>query len=58
MRAEFDDSLFDQDDLYANSSTRKRIGTGLGLRIARQVICAERRRLAAARLPGGSREVA
>jgi two-component system sensor histidine kinase/response regulator len=38
VRAEFDDSLFDQDDLYANSPIRKLVGTGLGLGIARQVV--------------------
>ncbi|HEX7265405.1 MAG TPA: ATP-binding protein [Candidatus Dormibacteraeota bacterium] len=38
VRAEFDDRLFGQDDLYANSPIRKLVGTGLGLGIARQVI--------------------
>ena len=38
VRAEFDDRLFDQDDLYANSPMRKLVGTGLGLGIARQVV--------------------
>jgi PAS domain S-box-containing protein len=38
VRAEFDDRLFDQDDLYANSPIRKLVGTGLGLGIARQVV--------------------
>jgi signal transduction histidine kinase len=36
--AEFDDRLFDQDDLYANSPIRKLVGTRLGLGIARQVV--------------------
>jgi PAS domain S-box-containing protein len=38
VRAEFDDRLFDHDDLYADSPIRKLVGTGLGLGIARQVI--------------------
>ena len=38
VRAEFDDALFDADDLYADSPMRKLVGTGLGLGIARQVI--------------------
>jgi signal transduction histidine kinase len=38
VRAEFDDRLFDADDLYANSPMRKLVGTGLGLGMARQVV--------------------
>ncbi|HXB04535.1 MAG TPA: PAS domain-containing sensor histidine kinase [Candidatus Angelobacter sp.] len=38
VRAEFDDRLFDHDDVYADSPIRKLVGTGLGLGIARQVI--------------------
>ena len=38
VRADFDDRLFDQDDVYANSPIRKLVGTGLGLGIARQII--------------------
>jgi signal transduction histidine kinase len=37
-RAEFDERLFGENDLYANSPIRKVVGTGLGLGIARQVI--------------------
>ncbi|TAN33881.1 PAS domain S-box protein [bacterium] len=37
-RADFDNRLFGQDDLYANSPIRKVVGTGLGLAIARQVV--------------------
>jgi PAS domain S-box-containing protein len=38
VRAEIDDRLFDQNDLYANSPIRKLVGTGLGLGMARQVV--------------------
>jgi signal transduction histidine kinase len=38
VRAEFDDRLFDQGDLYANSPMRTLVGTGLGLGIARQIV--------------------
>ncbi len=38
VRAEFDNRLFGEDDLYANNPIRKVVGTGLGLGIARQVI--------------------
>lgn len=37
-RSEFDNRLFGEDDVYANSPIRKVVGTGLGLGIARQVI--------------------
>ena len=38
VRSEFDNRLFGEDDLYANSPIRKVVATGLGLGIARQVI--------------------
>jgi PAS domain S-box-containing protein len=38
MRADFDNRLFGQDDLYANNPIRKVVGTGLGLGIVRQII--------------------
>jgi PAS domain S-box-containing protein len=56
VRAEFDDRLFDQDDLYANSPIRKLVGTGLGLGIARQVIQLHGGRLWVARTPEGGSE--
>jgi PAS domain S-box-containing protein len=56
VRAEFDDRLFDQDDLYANSPIRKLVGTGLGLGIARQVIQLHGGRLWVVRTPRGGSE--
>jgi signal transduction histidine kinase len=38
VRADFDDRLFDQDGLYANSPMRKLVGTGFGVGMARQVV--------------------
>ncbi|HEY1421572.1 MAG TPA: ATP-binding protein [Candidatus Dormibacteraeota bacterium] len=38
VRADFDNRLFGQDDLYANNPIRKIVGTGLGLGIVRQVV--------------------
>ena len=38
VRADFDNRLFGENDLYANSPIRKIVGTGLGLAIVRQVI--------------------
>jgi len=38
VRAEFDNRLFGQDDLYASNPIRRVVGTGLGLGIARQVV--------------------
>ncbi len=37
-RAEFDNRLFDDDDLYANNPIRRVVGTGLGLGISRRVV--------------------
>jgi signal transduction histidine kinase len=37
-RAEFDNPLFDQRDIFANNPIRKVVGTGLGLGIVRQII--------------------
>jgi PAS domain S-box-containing protein len=37
-RAEFDNPLFDQRDIFANNPIRKVVGTGLGLGIVRQIV--------------------
>ena len=56
VRSEFDDRLFDQDDLYANSPIRKLVATGLGLGIARQVVQLHGGRLWVVRTPEGGSE--
>jgi len=56
VRDEFDDRLFDHDDLYANSPIRKLVGTGLGIGIARQVIQMHGGRLSVVRTPQGGSE--
>ena len=38
LRADFDNRLFGEGDLYANNPIRKVVGTGLGLAIVRQVV--------------------
>lgn len=38
VRADFDNRLFGQGDLYTNNPIRKVVGTGLGLGIARQIV--------------------
>ena len=37
-RADFDNRLFGDGDLYTNNPIRKVVGTGLGLGIARQIV--------------------
>jgi PAS domain S-box-containing protein len=56
VRAEFDDRLFDQDDLYANSPMRRLVGTGLGLGMARQVVQMHGGRLWVVRTPEAGSE--
>ena len=56
VRAEFDDRLFDQDDLYANSPIRRVLGTGLGLGMARQIVQMHGGRLWVLRTPEGGSE--
>jgi PAS domain S-box-containing protein len=56
VRAEFDDRLFDLDDLYAGSPMRKLVGTGLGLGMARQVVQMHGGRLWVVRTPDAGSE--
>ena len=56
VRGDFDDRLFDQDDLYANSPMRKLVGTGLGLGMARQVVQMHGGRLWVVRTPQAGSE--
>jgi PAS domain S-box-containing protein len=56
VRAELDDRLFDQYDLYANSPMRKLVGTGLGLGMARQVVQMHGGRLWVVRTPESGSE--
>jgi len=56
VRAELDDRLFDQYDLFANSPIRKLVGTGLGLGMARQVIQMHGGRLWVVRTPDAGSE--
>ena len=56
VRAEFDDRLFDRDDLYADSPMRKLVGTGLGLGMARQVVQMHGGRLWVVRTPEAGSE--
>jgi PAS domain S-box-containing protein len=56
VRAEFDDRLFDLDDLYADSPMRKLVGTGLGLGMARQVVQMHGGRLWVVRTPEAGSE--
>jgi PAS domain S-box-containing protein len=56
VRAEFDDRLFDMDDLYADSPMRRLVGTGLGLGMARQVVQMHGGRLWVVRTPEAGSE--
>ena len=56
VRAELDDRLFDEHDLYANSPMRKLVGTGLGLGMARQVVQMHGGRLWVVRTPEAGSE--
>ncbi len=38
VRGDFDNRLFDRDDVYANNPIRKVVGTGLGLGMAREIV--------------------
>jgi signal transduction histidine kinase len=52
IRGDFDNRLFDLDDLYANNPIRKVVGTGLGLGIAREIVQMHGGRLWVDRLEG------
>jgi len=52
MRADFDNPLFNRDDLYAGNPIRRVVGTGLGLGIARQIVALHGGRIWMDRLDG------
>jgi len=52
VRADFDNPLFDGDDLYANNPIRRVVGTGLGLGLARQIVALHGGRIWMDRLDG------
>jgi PAS domain S-box-containing protein len=56
VRADFDDRLFDEQDIYAKSPMRQLVGTGLGLGMARQVVQMHGGRLWVVRTPEAGSE--